>query len=1099
MKNIFTLILLFLGLISLAQNEIPFIDYNEIQQNVINFSENDNYEKIIEELNKVNPNDSIYCSSLVTKSYYLLNSKQYDKAISTINEGLTLDCTENTLSFYINKSLCYNLKKDYETSINLIDEALEIYPFNSKLWYNKGLALESINDIPEAVLAYQKSIILNPTFKSPHLKLGNICNKQELYAQAYMCYNMYLLLDPDSETSFGTLQSLNNVVSTNNPNTKNEDLEISEDDNYFEDIDLVLKNRIALNGKYKIPNKINIAIVRQNHILLEQLENFSGGNGFWDNLYVPFFQWIKQNNLFDEFTYTLTYKIENEKYKKIVQSHEKEIIQFVTDYVDKWQAIVGKNAYKFNNNNAQISYVYNGEYVSAAGEIRNNEFVGFWNFYSEEGQLKTKGNFNNSGEKQGDWEWYYPNGNIKEKTSFKNNKIDGAYIYNYNSGKPSTKTNYTNGEINGVYEYYNESGALNHRKTFIHDKLEGDYTSYFEVGESMPEFKTNYTAGEVQKEVIELYANGATYAKTPFENDVRHGIKTKYFFNGKISAEISYKNGELNGPYKSYFLDGQPYEIGQSIDDFYNGPWKKYYADGTLRMEMTYDKGYLQGEYLEYDSDGKLHFSYDYRKGEIIAYTFFDKTGEVVSSNRKKGGEFLYEAYTPEGNLKSKGLYDVKGGKMGYWKFYDRNGALEEEGEYINNDAIGIHSTYYSDGAIKSETTFSEGKKDGYFKSYFNNGKIEEEGWYKNNLAEGVWKRYQIDGKLLKTYYFHKDELNGKQIEYGINGQVTSIENYKYGDLISEETFDSNNQIINAISYEAFSKPYVITTTYSNGNKKSKSTLLNNVLHGEYEYYYIDGKIKIKGGHANGSQNGKWFYYYPNGQIESEFLYENGNRNGLNTNYFENGKIEDEMQYDYGTKIGTHISYNPNGAIDTKETYLNDQLHGPRTFYDKNNEIQLIRYYSFGRLVGYSYLNKEGIELPMKPISNETIKLTAYYQNGQISRQMEFKNGDFVNDYLEYYSNGTLFSQTSYLSGDIHGTSKEYYKNGQLKTEKNHYYGYLDGTNKEYYENGKLKTQGNYKNGNKQGEHISYDQNGVITKKEVYLNNEIQSLETFIK
>ncbi|OIQ30082.1 MAG: hypothetical protein BM564_04770 [Bacteroidetes bacterium MedPE-SWsnd-G2] len=1099
MKNFLTLTLIFLGQFCLAQDQIPFIDYDEIQENVINYSENDEYDSIIKELNKVNPNDSIYCSSLVTKSYYLLNDKQYDKAISAINEGLTLDCPENTLSFFINKSLCYNLKEDYETSITIIDEAIAIYPQNSKLWYNKALALESLNKLPEAVDAYQKSITLNPTFKSPHLKLGNLCYKQELYAQAYMCYNMYLLLDPDSETSFGVLNSINNVVSSNNSNEKNPEFTISSDDEYFEDIDLILKNRIALNGKYKIPNKINIALIKQNHILLEQLTDFTGGNGFWDNNYVPFFQWINENDLFNDFTYTLTYTIENEKYKKIVRSHEKEIIKFVSAYIENWQEIVGSNPEKSTNNDSQISYVYNGDYVSAKGITKNDELLGLWHFYSEDGQLKAKGTFNKLGKKEGDWEWYYSNGNIKEKTTFKNDEIHGDYLYNHDSGKPSTITTYANGKINGVYKYYNEYGALNHRKTFLNDELEGEYVSYFDVGESMPEFITNYKNGKVQKEVIELYASGATYAKTLFENDERHGIKTKYFFNGKISAEIGFENGELNGNYKTYFLDGQPYEIGQSIDNFYNGPWKKHFADGTLHTAMTYDKGYLQGEYLEYDTDGKLYFSYEYRKGEIIAYKFFDKTGQVLSSNRKKGGEFLYEGYTPDGLLKAKGLYDVKGGKMGPWKFYNRNGVLDEEGEYADNDAIGTHFTYYNNGAIKSETNFEDGLKEGYYKSFYINGEVEEEGWYKNNLAEGVWKRYNINGSLYKTYYFHKDERHGNQIQYGVNNQITSIEIFKYADLISEQTFDSNNELLNTISYESFSTPYVIKTTYNNGNKRSKSTLLNNVLHGAYEFYYIDGKIRTKGSYANGSKNGKWLWYYPNGQVESEFLYENGNRNGLNKNFFENGQVEDEMYYNYGTRINTHISYHSNGAIDTKETYLNDQLHGPRKFFDINNELQLIRYYSFGRLIGYSHLDKEGKELPMIPITNETIKLTAYYQNGQISRQMEFKNGDFVNDYLEYYSNGTLNSKTTYVAGESHGPAKEYYENGQLKIEKTNYYGYLDGLYKEYHENGKLKKEGHYIAGNKHGEHLTYNQNGSLIKKEMYLNDAIQSLETFIK
>src|SRR5690606_34675526 len=250
---------------------------------------------------------------------------KYEEAIQLTNEGISLECPDSNLSFYINKGLSYVYLGKYEDGLEVYNEGLKLYSKNSQLWYLKGNALEKLDRINEAVLAYQNSITLNPTYAKPHLQLGNLCYKQGLISQALMCYNIYLILSIEEEDVFNTLKSLNNLVEVKNNNIPNPDLKISNDDEFFKTIDLVLTNKIALNKNYETGNKINISLTRQNHALIEQLKDFEGQGGFWDTNYVQLFKWISEKNLFNNFIYTLCYSIQNEDYAKIVKQKEKDI------------------------------------------------------------------------------------------------------------------------------------------------------------------------------------------------------------------------------------------------------------------------------------------------------------------------------------------------------------------------------------------------------------------------------------------------------------------------------------------------------------------------------------------------------------------------------------------------------------------------------------------------------------------------------------------------------------------------------------------------------------------------------------------------------
>ncbi|MBC3756827.1 tetratricopeptide repeat protein [Hyunsoonleella sp. SJ7] len=1089
--------LLLFSVKAIAQDKIPFIDLDDIYEQLSSGDQDEDYKKNVELLNTISKNDSSYCDVLVSKSYYLLNSNQYDKAIATIDEGLGLDCDGVNLSFYINKGLTLTLMEEYTKAVEVYNTALKRYPKNAELWFNKGLAYEKAGQLERAIEDYKASIRLKPTYGRPHLQLGNICYKQERMTQALMCFNVYLLLIIDEDNAFSILQSLNNVVGDRNENEVNPDFEISPDDEAFDELDLILNNRIALNQKYKTGHKIEIALTKQNHALLQQINEVVGNGGFWDQKYIPLYKWIADNGLFENFIYTLCYPIENEKYAKAVKSNEKGIVDFIGKFYDKWRDIMKTDTQEFEGETQEVINYYYNNYTQAVGKMNGETSVGKWYIYNEDGQLSSEGNYDENGERDGKWTWYHPNGGTMETAVYQNGKLNGENLHFFENGKPYIVTAFKDDELEGEYLLYNEKGALIEKKFFKAGELDGLYKSYFKVGESLLEWHIPYKKGDVESMATEYYANGDVYAEIPFENGKRHGVEKKFHYNKKPSSEISYANGELNGPYKLYHSNGNLWKEGVSADNFYNGPFKIYYRDGTLERDQTYNNGNLEGESKYYDRDGKLHYEYLYRKSEVIAYKYFDKEGHVIKEARKKGGEFEFKGFTPQGTKLSEGLYDIKGGKKGLWKFYSNNGVLTNKGEYDDNKAIGKHINYHNNGEIKSIEQYVNDSLSGYYVGYHPNGQMEQQGWYKKNEAQGEWRIYYMDGTLKEINFYHNGELHGKQEIFAVDGKLERTYVYKTGKLFSEVYFDDQGNALGEINYRQKENDFTLTYVFANGKTDITVNYINGIKHGKYASYDYYGNILLQGQYNNGEMDGEWTWYYANGNKSLVKQFRDGTLHGEYLDYHDNGKLDEKHMYVWGKREGKSVAYFETGVQSHETNYEYGELHGKKYFYDSSGKLQLIRIYEYGRLIGYSYLGTNGKEVPMIPLEIETGKIKAYFDNGKVSREMEYKNGDLVGAYKEYYYSGQLESEMTYQADEFDGVLTTYYENGTKKGTYNYQYGVLQGLVTKYHENGNLQEEVNYVNDSRNGARKYYDNNGKLTKEEYYFNGDVYKSKTF--
>ncbi|EFP1539936.1 toxin-antitoxin system YwqK family antitoxin [Campylobacter jejuni] len=164
----------------------------------------------------------------------------------------------------------------------------------------------------------------------------------------------------------------------------------------------------------------------------------------------------------------------------------------------------------------------------------------------------------------------------------------------------------------------------------------------------------------------------------------------------------------------------------------------------------------------------------------------------------------------------------------------------------------------------------------------------------------------------------------------------------------------------------------------------------------------------------------------------------------------------------------------PNGNLKEEIHYNKDsRIHGlKRAFYD-NGQLRAEENYKNGK--------KDGI-------SRE------YSRNGQLLEEVHFKDNRGYGDFVSYYENGNMRAKGKLLGynedgmPEFEGNYKEYYENGTLMCDYNFdNKGKFDGVQKRYDENGALEDEENYKNGLKNGVFREYKK-GEIVREEEYKN-----------
>lgn len=442
---------------------------------------------------------------------------------------------------------------------------------------------------------------------------------------------------------------------------------------------------------------------------------------------------------------------------------------------------------------------------------------------------------------------------------------------------------------------------------------------------------------------------------------------------------------------------------------------------------------------------------------EVIAVVvkYFDAvkgSQELMVSKRDKVDlKYLYSGGTLIG--KGKWIEGAKDSKLiGPWEFFHKNGALKAKGMMSNEgNEEGEWLYYYDNGQLKEKVNYRNGKLNGKYLSWYDNGIQASAADYKDSYATGKAERWYYNGLARANEDYKESKLDGPASYYSFKGLLNSNVKYSQGKENGEFRYYHTNGKLSGI------------TNYNNG-----------VIEGKYKKYFYSGALQSEGSFLKGQREGTWKELYENGKLKSEETYVNGLLEGPYKEYFDNGKL---------SQVATYVKGKVDGKI---EDFDDDGKKFSESTYDR------------GRLRDIKFLAKDGSEIINTTTRRGAANLTFYNPNGNKVSEGFFNKDGMRNGLTKYfYENGQLSSEQTYLEGDLHGVKKSYYINGTLSEEINYTNGEQDGYLKSYFQNKHQKSEGWVVKGLYQGEHIKYNMLGQLYNKAYYLNDEVHGYSEY--
>ncbi|MCS6823993.1 MAG: tetratricopeptide repeat protein [Cytophagaceae bacterium] len=1082
----------------MAQHAAPPIEPKKIYEQYYNYYNEAKYEEALNELNKIDRNDTSYAVALLEKAVTNINLERYDEAMKLCLEGLTFPNRYKS-KFYVNLSVCYRKNKQYEKALSIIEEASQKYPKNHLLSYNKALTYVAMGKYDLAVEQLKQTIKLSPLYSYPHYDLGIIAANEGKIAQAMLCFNMFLTLEPLGNKAFMTLKTFNEMVSSKYEHSP-KNIAIDPDaTNDFSEIDIIITNYAALSKNFKVPVKTDLNLIKQNYALFSKMNYDPDDKGFWMQTYVKFFKEIYNQKQFEAYSYYILQSSQNEQHKKLVAQNKAKIDKFVLWAVNPIKDIQALQETTLDNKKGIYKHwfydkTYSTYFISTPPPANAPEkTTGYCEYYYKSGALMSKGIHDEDAQRHGTWYFYHDDGTLEGIENYEHGKLNGIAQYYNSSGILVFEAHYKDGKIDGYKNTYYPSGTLKSRLHLKNGMWDGMQYEYYPLGENFLKTKVAYVNGEVKDTIYYYHENGTLKQIKVFSDKKLNGSCKIFYPNGNLNKSFSYVNDMLHGKYYEYYMDGKLATEGEYSEDKEIGKWITYYEHGGLKYITSFDnKGKRNGTATEYDTDGIKLSETDYVDGVIVGYRFYDKKGQVISQSKKQKGEFEFVAYNTNQKKSFEGTY-VGNTKKGLWKYYDFFGTLISEENYDKEGKLqGFEKVYYKSGALKSVTNYKDNEPNGKYTTYYPNGKIKHEGWLVNGKLEGYQYEYYIDGTLKEKSYYLNNELHGYTEFYSVNGKLEREELYENGIIQKEIHYDTTGAISYTIELPNGTGNRV--TRYPNGKPKHSLTYIEGLLHGKSTYYAYNGNLISEGQYFFNNRHGDWVWYHDNKNIETKGTYFYGDKHGEWTYYYEDGKLRRKEMYKYGKSHGEWIWYYPNGNIELKKTFVNDNEEGEAYYYAEFGELQFKRFYKNGEVIWYAYETPSGAFTEPIDVSSGNYTFTAYYKNGQKSREYTFVNGEFSGIDTKWYPNGQVYEVQKFLNNELFDVCKTYYPNGYLKEEEYYTYdGILDRMCYYYYPNGNLKKQIPYKMGYIHGTVISYDQNRNITKKQIYFSGNLIS------
>ena len=1092
----FTLLFVLIGVFVSAQtpeklDTIPPTGNDLVNQGVELYDKG-KAEEAIKKYKLVSPYDPAYVLACYETALAYDDLSNYDAALLKCEESLALDSAD-VHALVMKGSILDELNRTKE-AIKWLEGVEKKYPFNQNLLYNLGLCYLNNKEIQKAENILIKGLHYNPYHGSSHMALARINMMMGRKAQAYLAYNMGIMMNPRldyvkrfEEAISGKMDSISKSYLHPYPQ--------GYDHAKWDDLTGLLNAEVAFREDFPYDYKLNFLSCRQTFLLFQKMKFDEKDTTFYNQSYVRLFRKVCDNNDLETYLY---YSLKNTDNQAVNEWQEKNkskndgFVDQIRTLIDLWKE------YGFSSaNEAKHQKVVHStekgtlESVGILTEAPQPSKEGPWYFISNSGAVNQKGNYKNN-KREGEFKLFWWDGNLKQHLNYKNDLLDGQnYTFHPNGAKSGIYPR-TNGITDGAEEEYDSAKNLISRTQYKNGKA---------VGKSL---FTNYDTG-FSREVSWI-------------NDKLEGKMVEKWLNGNLKTEAAYVDSLLQGSYKKWYGNGQPEWEGNYDKGVQTGKWFSWYPSGVKSAEGTFDAtGNPTGIYSEYDHNGKLSSriegykngkpdgvqSFYFPDGKVQArlilkedvfkhVEWFNLLGERVYEADEKEGELLYKFFFPEGSPKIEGKF-LNGQREGIWKNFNVLGKVISAEQYHSGMQSGPQKYFHPNGTLSLVYACDSGKIIGKAIRYGMKGHITMTGHYDGEGSTGKWTTYYSNDSIESVAFYAKGKPVGKKISFSPDGKPTMEETFnESGERIAVKNFDQDGKVIDDVSFPYGSLSY--TLNYQNGKPKAKFSVSDRKFNGIQENYFPNGKLKSSHSSIFGNMQGpsqEWDHY---GKIVDSRNFCMNEMDGKWTEY-KNGKLLTIDSYEMGANQGLFQEYHPNGHLFRAFMEEGGERQGNSDCYATDSTWMYGVQYLNDVAYGVSYLDNQGKLHANERIDDSKKEIVCYSKDGKVSARLPFAKGIFEGKHSIYYSNGKLQREINYVNDYREGQSKYYYENGILKELYNWKNGTMTGPFNSYFPTGQKEMEGNYISNKKTGKWLVYNQSGKVIETLFYSNDELYDIK----
>lgn len=1060
----------FISLTTNAQDNNPLIVSGQLLEKASNLYDSGQYKKAIGVYQQIDRNDTNYVQALYGISICYFADSDFNASADIAKKALTVDSNSNYLPGLFDQiGSSLNGQGNGEEAIRFYDSAIAKYPYYTRFYQNKGLALIKLKRFAEAEAVLKRALIINPFFYDCHYDLAYCAINQGKLVPAVLGFVGYLVLNPEGRYSSSCINWLARIAhNTDTVQGFINQRKIDPDESY-QLLEQIIQSKIALDKNYKPLLTLDDPISRQIQVLFEKMEYQPADTDFYMQYYIPWFKAAFTNNEFEPFINRLFSGVNVPVIQDYVKKHKKEVDAIRDQSSDYLHLVRTTQELIYTKRDPDtVGWLVDNEGIAGHGiyDTKGDKLIGPWVLVFPAGNIKGSGTYNSQGKREGDFTWYWFSGRVRGKEFYRNGKQEGEETYYFSNGQRSSHSWYRNGELEGESIAYFWTGAPNTITQYHAGKVDGIKITLYANGDTS--LIEHYSGGVLNGET-RSYSNQNTLEYIgSYQNGDLDGIYQRYYSNGRLNDSGLYKAGKQEGEWKFWYPNGRLRNVNHFLHNKENGERIQYYDNGVISETYTTVDGKITGDDRLYDDDGKLYAVQTYSNGLLQSARYFDKTGKKISESISDHKTIVLAQYLADGSKHADMPFDTKGNLTGTATFYYENGRLLETDVYRDGTEQGPSISWYLNGKKRSSTPYTDGKMDGYHQAWFPNGRIHEEGWYRAGNAQGYWLYHDEQGALTDSIYYLDDDLEGYKTTLYPNGKRSYEIKYHAGWMEEWIDYDTAGRELTHQYFPAGTGK--LRLIYANGQAEQETEYLHSKIAGTQREWYFDGKLMLVAHYTGGMQDSIYTSWYHNGNISTRGAYAFGEKTGLWKSYYNNGKLLETSEYKQGDLDGPDTYYYENGKVKYTATYSSGKKEGAASIYDIDGTLAYRTMYHNDEPVSYTYLDSRDSLVPAIPLPLHSGTVKAFFPNGKVSATFSLVDG---------YTNGEI---------------RVYYPNGQLRYVSHKEYGNQEGEYLEYYPNGKLRETANYQQDNLHGPYREYNDKGFLTQEATYYNGEPEGI-----